>query len=318
MKRAGASLKLALLLVFSAIPSFAAPGKEEPPKQICEMKELVSLDADTLPSGAIAIPVAVNGKPAVFEVDTGSVYSSMTVETAEQLGVKLKATQLGGEFMNGVGTNAFAYLDSFAIGLLHSDRRWPLIVAPNQITPADISGLLGPDIMRGYDVEFDFFRGKFNIFAHNTCPDPVYWTRTGSAIVPMELDSAGHIVVDASLDGKPVRILLDTGSPESVMSLEAARKLFGWSDNDARVRYVRTTPINGGADTPFYAFPFVSLNLEGLVVKNPKIQLIPQVNYDPHDRPDAEIVLGMSVLRHLHLYVAYGEQKLYLTDAEAL
>ena len=71
------------------------------------------------------------------------------------------------------------------------------------------------------------------------------------------------------------------------------------------------------AAAPIYDFPFGMLNFEGIAIRNPKIHLIPGQNFDPHGRDDTSVILGMSVLRQLHLYVAYDEQKLYLTAAEA-
>ena len=75
--------------------------------------------------------------------------------------------------------------------------------------------------------------------------------------------------------------------------------------------------LNGGARTPFYTFPFKSLSFEGIAVLNPQITMIPKKAFLQSRNHDATIVLGMSVLRQLHLYVDYPGQTLYLTGAEA-
>jgi hypothetical protein len=97
------------------------------------------------------------------------------------------------------------------------------------------------------------------------------------------------------------------------MSLDKARALFSWSDDDSRVVRQETERINAGAAVPVYRFPFKTLSFEGVQVNNPDINIIPQKSFGP----GPALILGMSTLRHLHLYIGYKAQKLYLTAAEA-
>ncbi|HUJ47419.1 MAG TPA: aspartyl protease family protein [Rhizomicrobium sp.] len=308
---------LQLILAGLVISGAVAARADEHAQPSCALQSMASLDTQTLPNGEIAVPATLNDTPALLAVDTGSIYSSISEEAAVEQGAHVQFSPYIGSFMNGVSTNAFTVLNSFAVGPLRSPKKWSVAIAPDQMLPASISGYLGPDVMRAYDVEFDFYHGKFNLFAHTNCAGAVYWTHDAAAVVPMKVADDGHIVVDATLDGKPVTILLDTGSPSSVMSVEAAEKLFGIAKDDQRLKFVRSISLNGGSDTPFYSFPFSSLSFGAITVANPKIQLIPQENFDPHGRQDAQIVLGMSVLRQLHLYVAYDQKMLYLSAAEA-
>ena len=98
------------------------------------------------------------------------------------------------------------------------------------------------------------------------------------------------------------------------MSLEAARDLFRWPDENPRLTRAKPAHINGGALVPVYRYPFASLTFEGIQVTNPDIDIIPKKNYDERAAP---VILGVSVLRQLHLYIGYKAQKLYLTAAEA-
>lgn len=312
--RALAASILALTITLCA----QAAAEDAKATQPCALPLLQSLDMVTLPTGEIAVPVTLNDHVLDLEIDTGSDNTILTWETAEELGLKTQYTNRGGAFLNNVSLNAYAYLDTLAVGRLHASGRWPVLIMSDAIMSPDMYGLLGADVMRNYDVEFDFFRGKVNLFSHNKCPGgAVYWTHDAFAGIPIQIDSNSHIVVDAGLDGKRVRVILDTGSADSIMSLDAARDLFDWSDNDPRLKLLRTEDVNGGAAAPIYEFPFGYLNFEGVTIYGPKIRLVPRKNFDPHGRDDASIVLGMSVLRRLHLYVAYDENKLYLTGAEA-
>ena len=255
----------------------------------------------------------LNGQPRELSVDTGSDISSITNEAALELGVKQFHTENGGAFLNNVTIDRYGFLDSLAFGAVHTTGKWPVLIIPDKVVPNTISGLIGANIMQPYDVELNFFRGKLNFFAPNKCPAPVYWAKA-YARMAMTIDSNQHISVEAKLDGKTVTVILDTGASNSIMSLDVARDLFGWSDNDPRMKPVTEENFNGGGSADVYLFPFQSLTFEGVTVNNPKIQMVPREHFMQHDK---SIVVGLNVLRQLHLLIAYPDNTLYLTPAEA-
>jgi len=78
-----------------------------------------------------------------------------------------------------------------------------------------------------------------------------------------------------------------------------------------------------------YRHRFASLSFGGVTVANPMIDVIRDLAERMGPRtvtgtrvPDVQeelpdLLIGMDILRHLHLYIAYGEQKLYITPASA-
>ena len=309
----GKILEIILGILFVALISSPATAENAKP---CQLIKLTSLDMATSPDGTFSIPAVFNETPVRLTVDTGSDASSIVNEVALEMNAK-RVYMRGGVFMNNIGVNTGTYIDSFRIGMIHSEDRWGLLIVPNSLVSTTVSGLLGPDIMRDFDVEFDFLHNKFNLFKRDECPgDPVYWTHDAYAAVSFAQGAGSQIVVPASLDGQSVRVFIDTGSSISTMSLAAARKLFGLAENDPRVKFTRYERINGGAWAPQYTFPFASLSLEGVAISNPQIQLLPQNSFDLGRPGNAEVVLGMTVLRQLHMYVDYGDQTIYFTGAE--
>ena len=296
----------------SARAADAPASPVQPP--VCTVGEYTVLPMETEVDGTIAVAVTANGRPLTLMVDTGSIFSSLTFVAASELGLREYASAFRGEFLNGIQTSTFTQVESFKLGAVPYGKTG-FILAPSGLVDPNLSGLLGPDLLKQFDVEFDFAAGKLHLLAPNTCPvAPVYWTHDPYAQAPMTVDSYMHIRVAAQLDGKPVNIAIDTGSGRSTMSLEAARSLFGWADNDPKLKSLRSERINGGEAVPMWHYPFTALTFEGVQVANPDIDLIPQKNFG---EKASQIVLGMSVLRQLHLYVAYKSQTLYLTAAEA-
>lgn len=292
----------------------AAQGQNAAPS--CSLLEFASLDMLTLKDGEFAIPVNANGHVWPFLFDSGSVMTSISTEASDELGLKRGFTP-GGSFLNNVAINEFAQLQELKLGPLHSSDGWQVLVIPNDMMSAGIYGFLAPDFVSLGDVEMDFFRGKFNLFKHNKCgARAVYWTRDAYAALPLDLDKTRRLYVQAWLDGKPVKVTFDTGSSGSVMSLEAARSLFGWSADDPRIRNLGVHGLNG-IDTTYYGFPFAALNFNGVVVYSPMIALLPKEAFSGRHVSDTEIVLGMNVIRQLHFFIDYDAGTLYLTGAEA-
>lgn len=300
-----------------AFAGAATPGIAQEP-QPCPLAELASLDMITLPSGTFEVPVVINGRSLPLLFDTGSNRTGITAETADELGLRRETARQMRMFLNNVPVTQEAKIDDIEIGQLRTGERWDVSILPNNVLAPTTYGLLGPDLFAGDDVEIDFYQGKFNVFRHNKCAgEVVYWTRSPYAALSMVLDKDSHIIAYAQLDGKPVKVGFDTGAANSVMSLEAAERLFGWGAQDPRLKAMATIRINNGLPGTLYTFPFAALDFDGLTVQNPQIALIPSRNFVAGRAPDVDIVMGMSVLRQLHLYIDYKEHNLYLTGAEA-
>ena len=147
------------------------------------------------------------------------------------------------------------------------------------------------------------------------------------ATVPFEHDKVGHLTFDMQLDGKTVRVGLSSYSGHVAMTLEAARKIFGLDVNSPGMSVVSS---DGKGNPQVYKYAFKSLSTDNIVIANPQIDIyadVPScdgklhVSYNP-DRQSrcygiGDLSLGMAELRNLHIYLAFKEQKMYVTSADA-
>lgn len=270
----------------------------------------------TSPSGVVSIPMEINGKKAQMLVDTGGFLTHVTWEFTRDLDLDLRRSFIGMAAVNMV-INQTAKIDSLKIGDMSTNNPSPIYVASQSSYPPDLDGNLGPDYMRNYDIEFDFVAGKMNYFSPARCPDHVvYWPHDTYAEVPIATDFEGHIVVPAMLDGKPIKLVLDTGAEYSIMTLEAVSALFGWDEKSPPYKKFADHSINGGAMTPIYFYPFKELNFQDISIRTPRIFMIPRNRMPSVGGAIPEMVLGMSILRQLHIYIGYRAGKLFLTTAE--
>jgi hypothetical protein len=206
--------------------------------------------------------------------------------------------------------NSYVKTDEIILGQLRASH-WKFVVMPDMLS-AEVNGTIAPDVLQQFDVDFDFAASKLNLFSKEHCPSKVvYWTRAPVAAIPVRVDMWGHLAVPMQLDGKKTEATIDTGSSRSVLSLETAEHKFDFGEDDARLK---PAAPDLGEKAHVYKFPFKALTLEGVTVKNPDIILV-----SDHDSKigvgGPQLILGMGILRQLHLYISYGEGKVYVTAA---
>ncbi len=299
------ALAAALVLLAAATPA-VADG--------CQLVRAASLDMSFDLAGGVQVPMTIQGQSFDMLIDTGGIYSMLTEETVKKLDLMRIAIPLEGFDMRMYGgkrVSHFAVAHDIVFGGLKAPRLNAMIL-PDGFVPEGTGGIVGPDILRAYDDDFDFANGKFSLFLSKQCEgSPVYWTTEPHAEVPITIDEVGHIVVPISIDGKEVRAVLDTGSSRSIMSLERAQLLFGIADNDARL--VKDDATHLGA--PF-RFPFKTVTMQDIAVSDPDILLVPDDDSQMFAN-GPPVILGMGILRQLHIYIAYRQHKIYATAASA-
>jgi hypothetical protein len=132
------------------------------------------------------------------------------------------------------------------------------------------------------------------------------------------------------LDGHELRAAIDTGENYTSLTTDDAKQLFSLDLGSEETP--EAGGVNGNTSLKVYTHIFNSLALGDIAVNNPRIAIVPNVvtnNADlsplvgepaktarePLNRP--ELIIGMDVLRQLHVYFAFGENKMYASMASA-
>lgn len=293
------------LAIALSIVSLASAHADE----ACTITRLASVHMDQDRAGLPVVPMQIDGKSINMLVDTGGVTSMLTENSVAALGLRKTPMPHSSYYLmfGGAKIKSFVHAPNVVLGGLKADEMI-LVVMPNVGPSTKWAGTLAPDIIGGYDAEFDFGASVFNLYSQHHCPGNVVYWATDYAVVPFSLEYDAHIDVKLSLDGHEFTGLIDTGSDTSVMSLDLAERLFGFDLSSPDLEVVKNEP-----DEHVYRYHFKSLSFGGVAVNNPVIELIP----DSDSKMPRAAIVGMSVLRKLHLYVAYRERKLYITPAAA-
>ena len=292
-------------MIAAAAAIVCALGAARADDEKCHLGRYASLPITIDDYGGVVVPMKVEDQVQNLLVDTGGVFSMLTESTATKLKLHREMIIMAWmEMFGGRKLDHYVVAHSMEIaGTRVSDRQFVLI--PDDVLPSNVDGILGPDILQVFDADFDFAAGKLGLFSNDHCPGKVvYWTHDVHAAIPFKMDEGWHIKIDVQLDGQEVPAIVDTGSSRSVMSLETAQDLFKIDE--------KALKANNGH------YPFKTLTLQGVAVTNPDLILVPDDQskiMGGYQQP--KLILGMGVLRQLHLYIAYKEHTIYVTPASA-
>jgi len=267
----------------------------------CAPERLATVKTVSLPDGRITVPVTVEGHPLSFLLDTGGVSTTVKWDTAKQMALPVKqaARPLAG--VGGSMLNFTLAGQNFSLGELRVANK-PIYVETRPLPDAD--GTLGPDILNAYDVEIDLAQGSLSLFSSGYCP-PAEWTPTGSATLAVDIAPGGHVRFPVKVDGATVIGVLDTGSTVTILGMQTAA-LLGIYPSSPGLELLRDT-----GRYRIYAYPFHTLEIGGVAVKNPRIAIATDGFI-----PSSDLVLGMDVLRQMRLAIAYGSRRLYVTGPQ--
>jgi predicted aspartyl protease len=299
-----------LLILATIMPGTA--WAQTPLPEECKLHRIASFPI-TWVGDRITIPVSVNGTEEHFLVDTGGYVTSISQDAAASLKLEPHNIMMNRiEDAGGKEATQYVWADSFKLGSMEA-KKFDLMV--DLVRDPRIDGTLAPDLLRNFDLDFDFATMTLNLFRPHACEgQAVYWTKDYIAL-PMDILKSGHARVDVTLDNENMDAILDTGASVTVMTLNSARHYFDLDKDSSEVSKLGHITGGLGSVNDTYRYAFKSLSMGGVAATNPKIVLAdaPTVMAAEH----ASLVLGMSELRYLHLYFAYHERKLYISTVQA-
>lgn len=281
-------------------------------------------------SGRILVPITLNGVEKKFLFDTGSAFSAISQATVKELDLPQFHSNYRVSNLYGEDSDTFVQVHEVTLGNAKNNGV-QLQVMGNFGRPEDqvpFDGILASGIFLHDDLDLDFGAERLNFFSTDHCEGKVvYWPHQSLSVVPIMMEQS-HLDVPVILDGHPLRATIDTGATFTSLNLVRAQEKLNFSPD---------TPSTGNApkDNPerqIYPRRFANLSFDGVTVQNPLIIIQPlkmgggktddttiasraEHKDDLVNRLSADMIIGMDILRHLHIYIASRELKLYVTEA---
>ena len=313
MIRTFAALISAVLLTLPACRGIAAETDDH-----CKLERVGEFDLLEDASGTPVISVMLDDKPAKMVLDTGAAWSGIA-PSAVAAGYRMSEERRVGVVGAGGGTiHTVAIVPKFQLGVVTIKDGEFFVTAPQRNGDSDIAGNIGANILKHFDIEIDFPSRKVTLFSQDHCSGQVVsWAHDDLTVLPFKLNGFGHITIPVMLDGHRLNALLDTGASATFVNDGVAARVFGVvPDQPGTERAARASTLDGKL-LPTYNHQFETLDLGGIKFEHPILAVASGLTGQASAEDLPELTLGMHQLRRLHLYIAYGERKLYMSIVPA-
>jgi len=259
------------------------------------------------------ISADINGVPARFIIDTGSFFDFLSPAAAAQFKLPLRYGPPG-FYVRGVGGSVspqIATAKTFSVaGLAAKDAQF--LVGNNEFGGGE-AGLLGQNIFRLADVDFDFANGILRFVKPQHCGHLAlaYWATpkqfVGEVAVRWTSRQRPSLMGQASVNGHRIEVLFDTGASRSVLSLAAARRA-GITPKSAGVVPAGRTGGLGRHTIEVWSAPVARFEIGGEAIEHTHLLI-----GDTGLANGSDMLLGSDFFLAHHIYVAYSQDKLYFT-----
>jgi predicted aspartyl protease len=262
------------------------------------------------------IRTKINGREAIFVIDTGSGFTVISKEAAKKF--KVSEIARGGHSQGVGGTGKF----SIVYGLLKSIelgdiklKSVPCFIRPFHVDKhADkdfqADGFIGLSVLSHFLTELDYKNNVIRLDQDSRRAMPVV-AQSGTTVVPFRTTQNGLISVETEIDGKNrINAILDSGASSSVISTAAVERL---SMREQIIKGQTTRVIGAGG---------ISDNVELLHIRNCRVADLRQDNlralvldFDAINETagfEQSGILGGDFLRHFSVTIDFTRAEVVL------
>lgn len=265
----------------------------------------------SLENNRVLVAVGMNGAgPFIFMIDTGAYVSLIRPDLAKQLKLPVQ----GIEHSRGVGGKgkgfALYLAKDFIIG---GGIRQTSVVLQDSFEfgyRQDIYGALAAGVLTTTDTDLDFDKSELRIYPDGR-GDRAGYMAIDSEIPRVDQPNRGSRKISAAvtIDGRPIRCILDTGAPGRLILTRAAVRRLGLWNDDRPYAPIRPNGI-GGAGPIARIVRVGTLEMGGAREDGPLVTLL---DNDVGNGFDG--ILGLSFIRRFNLSIDTRQRKLWVQSS---
>ncbi|WP_158080859.1 aspartyl protease family protein [Pelomonas sp. KK5] len=258
------------------------------------------------------VDVGINGAKVPLMVDSGAFFSFLTPAAAQQLKLKLYALPQGLriEGLNGEVDAWSTVVDQLVIegGVIPNVE---FVVGGTEMGAGSM-GVLGRNFLAATDIEYDLAHGMIRFaFPKGDCGDTgfAYWAGEKPVVVlPLLRDEQKSkrppVNAIAQVNDYKVRVLFDSGAPDSLLSRAAALR--------AGIEPAQMTPAGrsygaGTGTRQAWTAPLGRFTLGDEQVSNIRMRVV------DYDMRGTDMLLGMDFFLAHRIYISKSQRRMYFT-----
>jgi tetratricopeptide (TPR) repeat protein/predicted aspartyl protease len=279
----------------------------------CTLAKIVDLPVTVVDMKAL-VAAKINGEDALFAADSGAFYSMISPAAAAQYRLKTYPAPWGIE-VHGVGGQRtdvqVAKVKQFNLAGF-TIPNVEFLVGGGEVSGGAV-GLLGQNLLRVHDVDYNFPRGLITLMKSAGCRNGnlAYWTAGTSqpySMIQIEPTTPMHTAIEsvAYVNGHQISVVFDTGSAYSVLSLRAAERA-GERPDSPGVVSAGMSRGTGRRQIPTWIAPFASFKLGDEEIKNTHLRIGENV------AEGIDMLIGADFFLSHRVYVATELRRVFFT-----
>ena len=257
------------------------------------------------------VPAKINGADVRFIADSGAFFSVISPASAAELSLPVSIGPFG-LYMTGIGGQAdisVATVKRFGLaGAVLPNIQF--VVGGSDVAAPSI-GVLGQNVLRLADVEYDFANGVIRLMRPKACGKTalVYWAAGKPySQFPIENTDVREPFTRgiAMVNGVRIRVMFDTGAETSILNLSAARRA-GITTDGPGVKPAGSSRGFGRKSVRTWIAPVTSFKVGDEEIRNTHLR-IGDINLDTTD-----MLIGADFFLSHRVYVSNSQRMLYFT-----
>jgi predicted aspartyl protease len=290
-------------------PTVASPSPVRVADMQCGAKPLGEV-AFATSNNVPVVSASADGHPLSLVLDTGANRTVLTPTAAERIGAPAPKIEFDRHIQGIAGSVATREVElrNFTIGAVPIPWR-RLTVAP--ITTAKVAseildGLLGVDVLSGFDIDIDLPHSRLVLYDKRSCPLGPPWAVSHYAFSAGR-SGAEHLFFPVELDGRTLTAIVDTGAQRTTLAARAAPAV---GVTEAQLAQDRPIVAQGvtAEQLKSRVHRFSRLKIGNLTIRDPEL-VVTDLKL-----PDAEIILGVDLLKTRRIWLSYALQQVFLSD----
>jgi tetratricopeptide (TPR) repeat protein len=279
----------------------------------CKLSKLPDLQV-TMRGPRALVHATINGVDGLFMVDTGAFFSSATASAVARFNLREEAAPFG-MYVTGIGHGdtqiSVATVKNFIFDGVPLNRI-EFIVLDRRLGE-DLDGSIGENILGAPDVEYDLGNGAIRLFQSSGCrnADLAYWTTSAQTDSAVDDETDGKLLqppkIFATLNGVRIRVVLDSGSPQSLLSTEAAARAGIKPGDPGVVQSGYTGGVGYHSQVTTWKAQFASLKIGDEEIKNAPLR------FGEIALPETDMLLGADFFLSHRIFVANSQHRIYFT-----
>jgi tetratricopeptide (TPR) repeat protein len=276
----------------------------------CTLAKLTELPV-TMTGLRPVVSAKINGTDATFIADSGAFYSLITPNAAAQLGLRVQPLSYELTLYGTGGSSRAMYTAVKRFTLANISLSNAEFAVGGSDVGAGTVGLIGQNILRAGDVEYDLANGTIKLWRPKDCgkSELAYWAGDKPySVIDIEWASfaSPHTKGVAYVNGAKITVMFDTGAAQSVLKLRAAERAGITPDSNGVVQAGYSHGL-GRRGVQTWVAPFSSFKIGDEEVRNTRLRF-GDISLDT-----ADMLIGADFFLSHRVYVASSQRKLYFT-----